>query len=194
VRFIGPESLLVRPRDVPRSKTWAEQQWTMMGECEKGWGVGERKFWGTDSSSSKSKTGVLYGINVKPRLHDATGTTGWQPAVSCKQTSNRLSNRVVQPVRLSNRVVQPVWQPAVYTIQPFCQTSCTTRFDNWLNVCIHDTTGCQPGLTTGLTTGCIVYTNICPVVKRGWQPDWQQVLSCKRGLRKQEGSCLTDRL
>jgi len=25
-------------------------------------------------------------------------------------------------------------------------------FDNWLNVCIHDTTGCQ----TGLTTGCIV--------------------------------------
>jgi len=29
----------------------------------------------------------------------------WQPAVSCKQTSNRLYN--------------PVWQPAVYTIQPF---------------------------------------------------------------------------
>jgi len=34
-------------------------------------------------------------------------------------------------------------------------------FDNRLNVCIHDTTGCQ----TGLTTGCIVYTNIYPVVK-----------------------------
>jgi len=42
----------------------------------------------------------------------------WQPAVSCKQTSNRLSN----------------------------------PFDNRLNVCIHDTAGCQTGLTTGLTT------------------------------------------
>jgi len=50
----------------------------------------------------------------------------WQPAVSCKQTSNRLSNGW-QPCwtnscsfnRLSNRVVKPVWQTAVYTIQPF---------------------------------------------------------------------------
>jgi len=25
-----------------------------------------------------------------------------------------------------------------------------------LNVCIHDTTGCQTDLTAGLTTGCIV--------------------------------------
>ena len=38
------------------------------------------------------------------------------------------------------------------------------RFDNRLNVCTHDTTGCE----TGLTTGCIVYTNIQPVVKLGW--------------------------
>jgi len=29
--------------------------------------------------------------------------------------------------------------------------------DNRINVCIHDTTGCQ----TGLTTGCIVYTAGC---------------------------------
>jgi len=59
-------------------------------------------------------------------------------------------------------------------------------FDNRLNVCIYDTTGCQSGLTTnltvGLTTGCIVYTNIYPVVKPVWQPVWQQVVSCKRGL------------
>ena len=34
----------------------------------------------------------------------------------------------------------------------------SNRFDNRLNVCIHDTTGCQ----TGLTTGCIMYTNIQP--------------------------------
>jgi len=38
----------------------------------------------------------------------------------------------------------------------------SNRFDNQLNVCIHDTTGRQ----TSLTTGCIVYTNIQPVVKR----------------------------
>jgi len=41
----------------------------------------------------------------------------------------------------------------------------SNRVLNRLNVCIHD---------TGLTTGCIVYTNI--------QPVWQQVVSCKRGL------------
>jgi len=34
----------------------------------------------------------------------------------------------------------------------------SNRFDNRVNVCIHDTTGCQ----TGMTTGCIVYTNIQP--------------------------------
>jgi len=60
--------------------------------------------------------------------------------------------------QLSNRVVQPVWQPAVYTIQPFVKPAVK--------------------LTTGLTTGCIMYTNIYPVVK----PVWQQVVSCKRGL------------
>ena len=32
---------------------------------------------------------------------------------------------------------------------------------------LHDTTGCQTRCQTGLTTGCIVYTNIQPVVKAG---------------------------
>jgi len=43
----------------------------------------------------------------------------------------------------------------------------SNRFDNrlyrvykhstgWLDVCLHDTAGCQTGCTTGLTTGCIV--------------------------------------
>ena len=40
------------------------------------------------------------------------------------------------------------------------------------NVCIHDASGC----TTSCTTGCIMYTNIQLVV--------QQVVSCKRGVRK----------
>jgi len=36
---------------------------------------------------------------------------------------------------------------------------------------LHDT-------TYRLTTGCIVYTNIQPVVKPVWQPHWQQTVSC----------------
>jgi len=57
----------------------------------------------------------------------------------------------------------------------------SNRFDNRVNVYIHDTTGCQTrcqtgcqkvtknrhlgtGCQCGLTTGCIVYTNIQPVV------------------------------
>jgi len=31
---------------------------------------------------------------------------------------------------------------------------------------LHDTTCCQNGCQTGLTTGCIVYTNIQPVVNQ----------------------------
>jgi len=37
---------------------------------------------------------------------------------------------------------------------------------------LHDATSCQ----TGLTTSCIMYTNIQPVVK----PVWQPAVSCKR--------------
>ena len=49
-----------------------------------------------------------------------------------------------------------------------CHTGCTTRFDNrlneqWLFVQHGCETGCQTHLTTGLTAGCIVYTNIQPV-------------------------------
>ena len=130
----------------------------------------------------------------------------------------------------ANIIVQEILKPRLYDTTG-CQTGCTTgcimytniqsvvklvvkrvwqiRFDNRLNVCIHDTAGCQtgcqtdlttglttvlneqlfvqpvvkPGCTTGLTTGCIVYTNIYPFVKPVWQPVWQQVVSCKRGLR-----------
>ena len=31
-------------------------------------------------------------------------------------------------------------------------------FDNRLDVCLHDTAGCQTSCTAGLSTGCIVYT------------------------------------
>jgi len=60
----------------------------------------------------------------------------------------------------------------------------SNRSDNRVNVCIHDTTSCQTHCQTGcqmrLTTGCIVYTNIQPVVKpclsnRLYNPVWQPV-------------------
>jgi len=64
------------------------------------------------------------------------------------------------------------------------------RFDNRVNVCIHDTTGCQTRcqtgcqtrLTTGLTTDWMFVYTIQPVVRPVVQPVWQQVVSCKRGL------------
>jgi len=54
----------------------------------------------------------------------------------------------------------------------------SNRFDNPVNVCIHDTTGCQTRCQTDLTTGCIVYTNIQPVVEPVWQSVWQTAVSC----------------
>jgi len=68
-----------------------------------------------------------------------------------------------------------------------------TRHASRVNVCIHDTIGCQfgwqpvvsciqtfnrlsnPFLTTVFTTGCVVYTNIQLVVKPVWQPVGQPV-------------------
>jgi len=105
-----------------------------------------------------------------------------EQTVRSTRLSNRLYNLVWQPCwtnshcsfnRLSNPIVQPDWQPTVYTIQPFVKpvvkpvwqlVECLytrynrllNRFDNRLNVCIHDTTGCH-----------LV---------------WQQVVSCKWGL------------
>jgi len=79
---------------------------------------------------------------VKPRLHDTT----------CCQTGCQ-TNRVNVCIHDTTG----------------CQTRCTTRFDNRLNEQLfvqHGCkTGCQTRLTTGLTTSCIVYTNIQPVVK-----------------------------
>ena len=56
--------------------------------------------------------------------------------------------------RLSNRLYNRFDNAAVSCKQTSNRLS--YRFDNRLDVCIHDTTGCQSGLTTGLTTGCIV--------------------------------------
>jgi len=111
----------------------------------------------------------------------------WQPAVSCKQTSNRLSNRLSNGFdnRFDKHGLTTVLNEQIVR-STGCQPGLYNRFDNGLdnrlNVCIHDTAGCQTGCQTGLTTGCIVYTYIYPVVKPVWQPVWQQIVSCKRGL------------
>jgi len=63
----------------------------------------------------------------------------------------------------------------VYKIQPVVKRL-SNRFHNRLNVCIHDTTGCQTGLTTGLTTGWMFVYTMKPVVKPVIQPDWQPVV------------------
>ena len=122
-------------------------------------------------------------LKLMPRLHDtAVCQTGcqkpvWQPAVSCKQTSNRLSNR------LSNGFDNSVEQTAIVH-STGCVTGCQTQFENRVDVCLHD--------TTGLTTRCIMYR-----VER------TAVLStgCQTGLYNRFGnwlytrySCLSNRL
>jgi len=49
-------------------------------------------------------------------------------------------------------------------------TTCCQTTDKQLNVCIHDTTRCQSGLTTSLTTGCIVYTAACQTIGKTHSP------------------------
>jgi len=50
-------------------------------------------------------------------------------------------------------VLLQFFKPRLHNIQPVVKPV-VKPVDNRVNVCIHDTTGCQ----TGLTTGCIVYT------------------------------------
>jgi len=86
----------------------------------------------------------------------------WQTAVSCIQPvvnpvvqpqlvwqSRWMFNTVVKPC-LSNRLYNVVWQAAVSCIQTFNRMSnwFHNRFDNRLDVCLHDTAGCQTGCTT----------------------------------------------
>jgi len=65
-----------------------------------------------------------------------------KPAVSCKQTFNRLSNG------FDNWFDNRVERSALFA-QPVVKPRCTTGLRTG---CIHDTAVCQ----TGLTTGCIV--------------------------------------
>jgi len=81
----------------------------------------------------------------------------WQPVASCIQTFNRLSNPYTAGCqtglynRFDNRVERTVADKRTVAVR---STRLSNPFKNRLDVCLHDTAGCQ----TSCTTGCIVYT------------------------------------
>jgi len=98
-----------------------------------------------------------------PRLHNTIGFQTvvqpiWQPAASCKQTSNRVEQTAT--VRSTG-----------------CQTGLYNRFDNRLYTQ-------YSRLSNRLSNSCMLVYTIQLVVK----PVWQQVVSCKWGLRKHRSS------
>ena len=79
-----------------------------------------------------------------------------KPVVSCIQTFNRLSNPFDNPTVC---IVYTAGCQTGITTQfdnrfneqwLFVQHSCQTGFDNWLDVCLHDTAGCQTGFDNRL--------------------------------------------
>jgi len=90
-------------------------------------------------------------LTLIPHLHD---TTGWMFVYTTQ-------SRLTIGWTFDNRVERTT------TVR---STGCQTRLYNWFDkpavACIHDTTGCQTGLTTGLTN------RLSDVV-----------VSCKRGLK-----------
>ena len=104
-------------------------------------------------------------LTSQARLHGTTCCqTGCQTGLTTGCIVYRPTN--IQPV--VKPVWQPVWQNGCIVYTGSCQTGLYNRFDNRLDVCLHDTAGCQTCCTTGLTL----------------QPLWQPVVSCKRGLSK----------
>ena len=125
-------------------------------------------------------TGLTTVLNEQPLFIQRTATvrsTGRQTGLY-----NRFDNRLyTRYIRLSNRL--------------------SNGFDNRLNVCIHDTTGCQTddnrlyrvyehltgcqtGLTTGMTTGCIelVSWSLTSLFSTNTAISETKVVSSKRGL------------
>ena len=100
--------------------------------------------------------------------------SGWHNCLSLVYTIQPVVKQVVKPVTgcivYTNiqLVVKPVWQPSVLYIQPVVQPSLTTDWTN--SGCSFDTV-----VKPVLATGCIVYTDIQPVVQRVWQ----SVVACK---------------
>ena len=140
---------------------------------------------------------------LKPRLHDTTCCQTRCQTGCTTRFDNRLNERLfvqhgcqtrlttglttccivytnIQPVVkqcLSNRLYNPVWQPVERTAVR--STRLSNRYLSRYTNNIESVNGCQTCFTTNLTTGWMFVYTIQPVVK----PVWQQVVSCKRGLR-----------
>jgi len=72
-----------------------------------------------------------------------------------KRFDNRVERTAVRSTGFQTRLYN--WfDNRLYTRYSRLSSRLSNGFDNRLNVCIHDTTCCQTGLTTGLTTGCFV--------------------------------------
>jgi len=99
----------------------------------------------TPSNWASRTSQALYPVNT---IQPVVKPIVWQPAVSCKQTYNRFSTGCQATVRSTG--CQTVYQPVecLYTRYNRLSNRLHNRFDN------------------RLTTGCIVYTNIQPVVSR----------------------------
>jgi len=136
--------------------------------------------------------GYLVGhFSSASRLPDVTQAPLTQYNLLSNQLSNRFDNQVNVCIHDTTGCKTGCQTGCiVYTItniQPTgcivyttgCQTGCTTQFDNRLNeqwLFIHH----------GWTNSCSFNT----VVKLVWQPIWEPVVSCKRGIRvKQLDSC-----
>jgi len=92
----------------------------------------------------------------------------WRPAVSCKQTSNGLSDWLSN--WFDNRLnEQPLFVQLI--VKPGCTTSLTTG-------CIHNTAGCQTGCQTGFDNGFDNRLNVCIHNTIGCQGVWQSIVSC----------------
>jgi len=109
----------------------------------------------------------------------------WQPVISCIRTFNQLSNPFDN--RFDNRLLTTGC--IVYTAG-FCQTGCTTRFDNRLNeqwLFVQHVRLSNRVWQLVERTVAVRSTQLSNwLSNRVVQPVWQPVVSCKLGISRQQ--------
>ena len=110
----------------------------------------------------------------------------------------RLTEFITCPMLYAMAIGQTIigWPFEAHGVLWWCRSKSCLSLCSVLKLRLHDTTGCE----TGLTTGCIVYTNIQPVVQPGLTTSWtnsgclfntvvKPVVSCKRGITDRRTIC-----
>ena len=128
----------------------------------------------------------MTGVHLAARFRDhaLSSFATYTPYTRYNRLSNRLNNRLNNPTDASCK-------------ETFNQLF--NRFDNWLNVCLHDAAGCSTTVVkppaaveqplfnrlniTGWMFGYTIQPVVQPVVQPVIQPVWQLVVSCERGVR-----------